>query len=78
MGQPPMQPPMGQPQPPMGQPQPPMGQDPMMQPEMADVTQITAIAGEEVSEIDKIEGILKGLALENPNIKVKRKSKGGK
>ena len=67
---------------PMMSPEPPMvpGMDPMMggDPMMTDVTQITAIAPEETSEIDKIEGILQGLALENPNIKVKRKTKGGK
>ena len=76
MGPDPMaQDPMMSPEPPMAQ-----GMDPMMgqEPMMADVTQITAVAPEETSEIDKIEGILQGLALENPNIKVKRKIKGGK
>ena len=67
---------------PMMSPEPPMapGMEPMMseEPAVADVTQITAIAAEETSEIDKIEGILQGLALDNPNIKVKRKTKGGK
>ena len=52
---------------PMMSPEPHMapGMDPMMgeDPMMADVTQITAVAPEETSEIDKIEGILQGLSL---------------
>lgn len=73
--------PMMQPEAPMSEPMggimaPPA--DPMMPSEPADVTQITAVASEDVSEMDKLEGILKGLALDNPNITVKRKTKGGK
>ena len=81
-------------EPPMTEPAGMMDSDPMMDPAGpmtppggpmtpppgmgTDVTSITAVTPEETSEIDKIEGIIKGLAMDNPNIKVKRKKKGGK
>ena len=57
---------------------PPTG--PISAPDMGmetDITSITAITDEDTSEIDKIEGILQGLAIDNPNIKIKRKKKKG-
>ena len=78
----------GAPMDPMATPADPMmGGDPMMapppgpemMPPVAEVDQITAIAGPDVSEIDKAEGILQGLAAASGgSLKVTRKTKGGK
>ena len=69
MQQPPMEPPMAPPAPEM-MPQEPMG---------AEMMQMEILAGPEVSEIDKAEGILQGLAAASGGtLKVTRKTKGGK
>ena len=80
----PMAPPAGPPGAPLADPMmdsagPMPSAAPEMMPKMAEVDQITAIAGPDVSELDKAEGILQGLAAASGGtLKVTRKTKGGK